>query len=314
MGGVLAHRVVFRAPVPSGPPPGSRRQAGITGHAESRLIWDERPLGTPGGGVRRPFLWLPGSGPGPRRVLIFFHGNAEDVGLIEDDLSRLRDFLGLGVLAVEYPGYGLLHDHPEGASIEGMDEAAVHALWFVLTNLKVPAAQVVLHGRSLGGGPALKLAQQARDCYNLHVGAVILQCTFISIRQVAIDYVGTVAAMLVPPWYDNLEALRRLYAGPVGPSVAARWVPLLVLHGEKDTVIPVYHGRTLYAEACNLGHPRVSAAFPELATHNRWDLLREVASPVATFISRHVDGCADHHANYGPWGKPSCGTQAWCFG
>lgn len=53
-----------------------------------------------------PCLYLPYQ-TGSSKILIYFHGNAEDVGLSYEMLDHIRSTLKLNVLAVEYPGYGI---------------------------------------------------------------------------------------------------------------------------------------------------------------------------------------------------------------
>ena len=50
--------------------------------------------------------------------------------------------------------------------------------------------EIILHGRSLGTAPALQLARRAYDELHWELGGIVLQCPFVSIRQVAADYVG----------------------------------------------------------------------------------------------------------------------------
>ena len=54
-------------------------------------------------------MYLPYQG-GSSKLLIYFHGNAEDIGLSYEMLDHLRASLKLNVLAVEYPGYGIYED------------------------------------------------------------------------------------------------------------------------------------------------------------------------------------------------------------
>jgi abhydrolase domain-containing protein 17 len=44
---------------------------------------------------------------GSSKILLFFHGNAEDIGLAMDLLVFIRDMLQVHVIAMEYPGYGI---------------------------------------------------------------------------------------------------------------------------------------------------------------------------------------------------------------
>ena len=53
-----------------------------------------------------PCLYLP-IDDGARKLIIYFHGNAEDIGLAYDFLYQLGHVLRMHVLAVEYSGYGL---------------------------------------------------------------------------------------------------------------------------------------------------------------------------------------------------------------
>ena len=51
------------------------------------------------------------------KLIVFFHGNAEDLGISYEMLDHLRTALKINVIAVEYPGYGVYED-PEGPSEE----------------------------------------------------------------------------------------------------------------------------------------------------------------------------------------------------
>ena len=58
-----------------------------------------------------PCLYLPYLG-GSSKILIYFHGNAEDVGLAMELLAFVKDMLKVHVLAMEYPGYGVYEGEP----------------------------------------------------------------------------------------------------------------------------------------------------------------------------------------------------------
>jgi abhydrolase domain-containing protein 17 len=61
-----------------------------------------------------PCLFLPYL-KGSNKLIIFFHGNAEDIGISYEMLDHMRTALKINVLAVEYPGYGVYAD-PNGPS------------------------------------------------------------------------------------------------------------------------------------------------------------------------------------------------------
>mmetsp|Transcript_47207 Transcript_47207/g.119505 ORF Transcript_47207/g.119505 Transcript_47207/m.119505 type:complete len:357 (-) Transcript_47207:51-1121(-) len=337
MGDTLAKAVLFQAP------PGP--------FTASNVVWDERPRGTPEGGVKRPFLWL--ERPGVQTTIIYFHGNAEDLMDVESDLQELSDELRVNVLAVEYPGYGLLREgesqgvtpilgrvssswslsmctrmpeNPCETTIEGIDKAAAHALAYVISTRGIPASQVVLFGRSLGSGVAMRLAKYARDRFHWSVGGVVLQCPYISIRQVVSDYACSVGSFMIPSYYDNLATLKSMCIDVPSAMESKRWVPLLILHGEQDEIIWPYHGHTLYDEARRLGHPSVEALFPAAATHNRWDLHEDIIQPTRNFIRKHVPrldqgvGANQQPGCFGPGSRPvrgqgrSYGSASCMFG
>jgi len=265
-----------------------------TQKASDYLVWDEQPAKFPGGGVRRPFLWLPAPDASTQRTLIFFHGNAEDLLLIEPDLVQMAKGLKCNFLAVEYPGYGLCARSKgcEEISFEGVEDVALHALVYCVSVRGIPPEKVLLHGRSLGSGPVLRLAKRARDLMRWNIGGVVLQCPFISIRQVAADYVGLPGSYLIPKdCYNNLDALQELCLEPLNS-----WVPILILHGELDKVIKPYHGRALLQKAVETGHPQVEGVFPPHASHNHWSLREDVVKPMQAFCQRHVAGWREQQA------------------
>ena len=58
-----------------------------------------------------PCLLLPYS-QGSSKLMIYFHGNAEDLGQAYGLLNHLRNTLKIHLLAVEYQGYGIYPGHP----------------------------------------------------------------------------------------------------------------------------------------------------------------------------------------------------------
>lgn len=158
-------------------------------------------------------------------VVIFTHGNGELIDYWAPAFTELSAS-GVGVMLVEYPGYGRSGGRPSQRSIT---EIVVAAYDFVSDQAGVDTDAVVAYGRSLGGGAACALATERP------VSALVLQSTFTSMRAIA-QRLGFPSSLIVDP-YDNLEV------------VASLEIPVLVLHGERDTLIPVSHGEELAAAA-----------------------------------------------------------------
>lgn len=179
-------------------------------------------LDTGFGKVEAWFLPAPGMEAGQKGpVLLFFHGNGEVIDFLPEEAEGFRS-LGMGVLLVEYPGYG----RSEGApSEESITAAAVAAYDAVIGQWGVDPARVIAFGRSLGSGAACALSRERP------LAALILQSPFTSLRPFARRML--LPGFLVRDVFDNHRALAA-YGGPV-----------LVLHGIHDDIIPVAHGREL---------------------------------------------------------------------
>jgi fermentation-respiration switch protein FrsA (DUF1100 family) len=164
--------------------------------------------------------------PQARFTLIYFHGNAEDLGHVEPSLRELRDRLGVSVLGWDYRGYGLSGGKPgEPATLRD----AHTVLAYVAGTLGVPPERVILYGNSVGGGPAVEVAANHR------VGGLILRSAFTSAFRVM-----THVRILPFDKFNNLGKLSRVTC------------PVLVIHGTVDDMIPFSHAQKLYAAAPGL--------------------------------------------------------------
>lgn len=165
---------------------------------------------------------------GPAPVVIFAHGNAELIDFCYDELKAYTRF-GMGVLLIEYPGYGRSEGKPSQKSIT---ETFVTAYDVLVSRSDIDSSRVVLYGRSLGGGAVCALAAQRPSA------ALILMSTFTSVRSFAKRHF--VPGFMVRDPFDNLSVIRD-YSGPV-----------LIFHGKYDELIPYKHGVSL-SQACQRG-------------------------------------------------------------
>ncbi|MDA8415440.1 MAG: alpha/beta hydrolase [Desulfobacteraceae bacterium] len=156
-----------------------------------------------------------------RPLVIFFHGNGEVIDYLPDQAEGFRE-LGMGVLLVEYPGFGRCTGKPDESSIT---ETAVAAYDAVLMRDEVDPERIVLFGRSLGGGAACVLAARRPSA------ALILQSAFTSIRPFARRFL--VPSFLVRDVFDNSKV------------VAEYRRPVLFFHGNGDTTVPPEHSREM---------------------------------------------------------------------
>jgi len=162
------------------------------------------------------------------KTLLFFHGNA---GNISGRLESVQQFhqLGLNVLIVDYRGYGQSTGSP---SEEGIYRDA-EACWRYLTQTKALAPQeIVIFGRSMGGGPATWLAEREQP------GAVILESVFTNVPDVgAHHYSFLPVRALATNQFDNESRVGEIET------------PKLFIHSRGDRVVPFELGRQAYEAA-----------------------------------------------------------------
>jgi pimeloyl-ACP methyl ester carboxylesterase len=161
----------------------------------------------------------------PQPVVIFGHGNGELIDFWPEELRKFSG-LGVGVLLVEYPGYGRSAGNPTEKSVT---HSFIAAYDWLTSRTDVDASRIILMGRSLGGGAVCALARR-RPC-----AAMILMSTFTSAKSFAKKFL--VPSFLVRDPFDNLEVVKN-YSNPI-----------LIVHGKHDTLIPYSHGKTLHAAA-----------------------------------------------------------------
>lgn len=162
-------------------------------------------------------------------VALFFHGNGENLetmrraGLFEELAA-----LDVAFLAADYPGYGLSGGRAGEEGVLATGEAAV--AW---ARRRHPDRPLVLCGWSLGAAVALASAAAHPDA----VDGLVAMSPWTTLADVAaVHFPRFLVRILLPERYDSLAAARRLKA------------PALVVHGERDAIIPVEQGRRV-AEA-----------------------------------------------------------------
>ena len=192
-----------------------------------------------------------------KATLVYFHGNAGHIG---HRAGKVRPYLdaGHGVLLVSWRGYGGNDGSPteDGLYRDG------RAAFAFLDRLGVASETTVVYGESLGSGVAVQMARERR------VGGVVLESPYTSIPAVAAHHYWYLpAAWLVRDRFDSLSKI-----GEIG-------APLLVLHGERDRVVPVEFGRELFAAA---REPKTWRGFAQ-AGHDLYAL--GAAEAVLAFLS-----------------------------
>jgi fermentation-respiration switch protein FrsA (DUF1100 family) len=214
--------------------------------------------------------WWFRTGADPLGHVLLFHGNAGNIG---DRLlhARLLTDAGLDVFSFDYRGYGRSTGSPDE---EGTYRDARAARVALLRQEGVAEDGVFYVGESLGGGVAVALAVEAPP------RGLVLLSTFTSVRDMGRVHYPIIPTSLVPDAYPTLRRVRELKC------------PLLVMHGDRDEIVPVEQGRALFDAA---PEPKRLHLFPG-AGHN--DLLNRAGQEWAETIAvwaRDVQDSADPH-------------------
>ena len=179
---------------------------------------EERVLQTPDG--ERVIAWY-GKARAGQPTLLYFHGNG---GSLAVRAERIRRFMaeGWGVYMMTYRGYG----GSSGDPTEANNVADAGLAYAALVREGVAPNAIIAYGESLGSGIAARIAAERQ------VAGLILDAPYTSIVDVAAKAYPflPVRTLLI----DRYETTR---------YIASVKVPLLVLHGERDPVVPVAMGR-----------------------------------------------------------------------
>jgi|GEM_PF-283004 len=160
--------------------------------------------------------------PDARFTVLYSHGVAEDLGQLKPFFEAYRD-RGYSVFAYDYHGYGTSTGRPSEKNVYRDIDAAFE---YLVEKAAVKPEHIIAHGRSVGSGPAVYLAEKEP------LGGLILESAFVSTFRVV------TRARLAP--FDKFDNLKR---------IAGVRCPVLIIHGMQDDVIAPWHGEKLFAAA-----------------------------------------------------------------
>jgi fermentation-respiration switch protein FrsA (DUF1100 family) len=246
----LANRRLMYFPDPTRVAP---RGAGLVGVEEIEI--------TAADGVRLIAWHAPAREDGS--TILYFHGNAANAANRAPKIEAMRKS-GFGVFYLNNRGYG----GSSGRPTERNNIADALAAYEHLVGLGQPPGRIVAYGESLGSGQAVRLAAERA------VAAIVLEAPLTSTVAVArAIYFWLPLGLLISDRYENERNIRSVMA------------PLLVLHGERDRVIPVEMGRRVYRAANEPKRIELFArgAHNDLFDHGAWEkaqaFLRERLAP-----------------------------------
>lgn len=163
-------------------------------------------------------------------TVVHFHGNAQNMSAHWQFVAWLPQ-RGFNVFVFDYRGYGASRGSPEP---RGVFEDSNAALNYVRSRKDVAPERLVVLGQSLGGANAIAVVGSGN---HMGIKAIAIEASFYSYSSIANDKIYGAGA-LVDDVYSAAD-----YIGNLLP------IPLLLLHGTSDPVIPYAHSKSLFDKA-----------------------------------------------------------------
>ena len=210
--------------------------------------------------------WIPASR-SSAPALVYFHGNGSNNG-DHSEIAALFHQLDVSVLLIDYRGYGKSSPiFPNESRVYADAEAA----WQYLIQQQIKPQQIFVYGHSLGGAIAIELATKHSD-----MAGLITEGTFTSIKDMAGFKPGIKLfplKWLVTQRFDSINKIESLE------------MPILILHGTSDRVIPSYMAQELFAAASEPKQLEIFAQaghsnLPELDKNKFLSILRQFMESV----------------------------------
>jgi abhydrolase domain-containing protein 17 len=147
-----------------------------------------------------PCLYLPCED-GGNKLVLYFHGNAEDIGLAYDLMFMFGTEMKYHVLAVEYPGYGLYKTSKPDENMMREDADTVYDYLTQVVGIK--EKDIILFGRSMGSGPTSYLSSRKRPA------SLLLMSPYMSIKDATKSLLGWASFLSVVVYerFKNVDAV-----------------------------------------------------------------------------------------------------------
>jgi len=224
-------------------------------------------------------------------TVIFTHGNAEDLGHVYPWMEYVSNLVEVNILAYDFTGYGLNF----GTCSEENCFIDIRSVYeFLVYDKKINPSSIILYGRSLGSGPTCYLgaklfsnnasfmssifsseATKKDPNIALPIAAVILQSPIASCVRVLSD---TLSHVPFTDLFVNINKIDKIK------------VPIFIMHGTDDEVVPFRHGQALFAK-CQIGWRFLEvpgAGHNNIETHYV-DLYMQNLQEFVAYLSKHYN-------------------------
>ena len=193
------------------------------------------------------------------KTILLFHGNAGNLFNRVYKLNKLKK-LDLNILIISWRGFSGNEGRPTEKNLYNDAEEAVR--W--LNNQGIDNKNIILYGESLGTGVATELGK--RNTF----GGIILESPFTSIAKAAkVYYPYLPINLILKDRFNSIEKIQSIT------------IPILIMHGKKDNIIPQTMGLELFEKA---NEPKFNY-FPENDNH-MMEYNDELLGNITLFINK----------------------------
>ncbi|TGK13126.1 alpha/beta hydrolase [Leptospira fletcheri] len=173
----------------------------------------------------------------PRGIILQFHGNGENMSTHFISLVWLVNY-GYELYTYDYRGYGASGGKPDP---ESLYEDSLLVLEQVHSYARSIDRKLIVYGQSLGGAVALRAVPDMKT--KDHLSLVVADGTFSSYRDVAVQTGNKILfppmGYLLGPFFSDTMSPKN-FISKISP------IPLLVVHGTEDPVVPFSNGKEVF--------------------------------------------------------------------
>jgi uncharacterized protein len=175
-------------------------------------------------------------------TVLFLHGNAENISTHIGSVYWLPENQ-FNVFLLDYRGFG----RSEGApTFKGVHKDVESTLQYLVNRESIDPDRLIVFGQSLGG--ALAVYTVAHTAFRHHIKAVVVESAFSSYPGIAQEKLAEFWLTWPLQWLPTLTVCDAYE--PLGAVAQVSPIPLLVIHGDADAIVPVHHAYRLYEKAC----------------------------------------------------------------